>query len=266
METVIMPEDLVAELPLERGDRVLVASDVTTLCWEAIQHGKKFDLNRLIDLMQEKLGPEGTLLFPTYNWDFCHGKAFDYRKTRSRTGALGQTALGRKDFRRTQHALYSFAVWGKDADLLVAMKDANSFAGDTPFDYFYKFHAKMIILDVVPAHSFTFVHYVEEMHGVDYRFKKNFTGRYIDEDGAASERTYQMFVRYLDGPKATVDHPRQSEWLIESGAIDERLLGDITIGVSDFAKAYGIIEKELGECQGAHLIAYVNKGEIDEGK
>ena len=80
MGNVIMPEDLVAELPLERGDRVLVASDVTTLCWEALQQGKKFDLDRLIDLLQKKIGPEGTLLFPTYNWDFCHGKAFDYRK------------------------------------------------------------------------------------------------------------------------------------------------------------------------------------------
>ena len=71
MGNVIMPEDLVAELPLERGDRVLVASDVTTLCWEALQQGKKFDLDRLIDLLQKKIGPEGTLLFPTYNWAFC---------------------------------------------------------------------------------------------------------------------------------------------------------------------------------------------------
>ena len=260
METVIMPEDLVDALPINKGDRVLIASDVTRVCWDALCQKKKFDLNHFIDLLQDKVGLNGTLLFPTYNWDFCHGAAFDYYKTGSKTGALGKTALRRDDFRRTKHALYSFAVWGKDSDRLVAMNDANSFKGDTPFDYFYREKAKMIIIDVVPAHSFTFVHYVEEMVGVDYRFVKSFSGEYRDENGVSSNRTYKMYVRYLDGDKATVDNPKQSEWLIKSGAIQEKKLGDITIGYSDFDHAYHVIEKELKDYKGRHLVSFTNGG------
>lgn len=259
METVIMPEDLVAELPLERGDRVLVASDVTTLCWEAIQHGKKFDLNRLIDLMQEKLGPEGTLLFPTYNWDFCHGKAFDYRKTRSRTGALGQTALGRKDFRRTQHPIYSFAVWGQDTETLAALKNTNSFVGHTPFDYLYENKGKMLFLNVSPVDSYTFMHFTEEKCHVDYRFPKAFTAGYIDENGTHSIRSYTMLVRYLDGPKCVEDSPEQYSWFIEKGIVREKLYHGIKIGVSNLEKSYSIMEDEIVNHNAEHLVKFVNK-------
>lgn len=93
MESYIAPEELAKYLPIDRGDSVLVASDVTYLCWLAYREGKIFDLDRLIDCLQEKLGAEGTLLFPTYNWKFCKGIPFDYRKTKSEVGSLSQVAL-----------------------------------------------------------------------------------------------------------------------------------------------------------------------------
>ena len=98
------------------------------------------------------------------------------------------------------------------------------------------------------------------MVGVDYRFVKSFSGEYRDENGVSSNRTYKMYVRYLDGDKATVDNPKQSEWLIKSGAIQEKKLGDITIGYSDFDHAYHVIEKELKDYKGRHLVSFANGG------
>ena len=43
------------------------------------------------------VGKNGTIFIPTYNWDFCKGKTFHYKKTRSQSGSLGNIALKRKD-------------------------------------------------------------------------------------------------------------------------------------------------------------------------
>ena len=101
---------------IKRGDTVLLTSDITDLYLQCQEHGEQFDPNILLDKFQEAVGEEGTLLIPTYNWGFCKGKTFNYLRTPSKTGAIGNAALRRKDFVRTKHPIYSFAVWGKDAD------------------------------------------------------------------------------------------------------------------------------------------------------
>lgn len=50
----------------------------------------------------------------------------------------------------------------------------------------------------------TFYHYVEECKRVDYRFFKQFSGRYTDFDGSESEKTYALYVRDIE--KRTITH------------------------------------------------------------
>lgn len=194
-----MIENLIDHCHIEKGDTILVASDTFNLMNNALKEGKKLDLNDIIDTLKNRIGSEGNVLFPTYNWRFCHGVTWNYHKTRSRTGLLGQLALERKDFIRTRHPIYSFAVWGKDSKRLYEMDNINSFVGDTPFDFLCKTkNSKMICIDVDLNQCFTFGHYVEECFHVPYRFLKKFTGQYIDENNNESTRTYTMYVRYLD--------------------------------------------------------------------
>ena len=253
VENYVAPEELAKYLPIDRGDSVLVASDVTYLYWLAYREGKVFDMNRLIDCMQEKVGPEGTLLFPTYNWKFCKGIPFDYRRTKSEVGSLSQAALDRADFTRTRHALYSFAVWGKDKEMLVAKKDANSFAGDTPFDYFYHNGSKMLMLNA--RSCFTFMHYVEETIGVDYRFCKEFHGEYIDADGHHSQRMYSMYVRYLDD-RAVELHPNMDQWCLETGVFENVPNPYMSIWLSRLKEAYAVLVHDIESNHSRHMISF----------
>ncbi|MBR2186044.1 MAG: hypothetical protein IJ857_01765, partial [Lachnospiraceae bacterium] len=71
---------------LKKDDSVWIASDVKTLLYTCIENGEKGDMNELIDGIIDIIGPGGTILIPTFNWDFCEGKAFDIRKSPCRTG------------------------------------------------------------------------------------------------------------------------------------------------------------------------------------
>jgi len=254
MEKYVTPQMIVDALPINKGDTLLIASDIQRLCWGALQSGENFNFQKLINLLQENVGKEGTLLFPTYNWNFCHGVTFDYHKTKSLTGSLSQIALERNDFIRTKHAIYSFAVWGKDAQFLYEMNDKNSFAGNTPFDYLYKKdHAKMIMIDVDLTHSFTFVHYVEEVNKVPYRFLKDFISEYVDENKQKTERTYSMYVRDLN-INGNVDFSGLEKLLLEKNLMKEVQVEYSKVFILNFANVYCEIEKDIQFNQSKNIV------------
>lgn len=183
---------------IKKGDVLYVVSDILELVKQSREHGERFDRDAFLDTLKELVGEEGTLLIPTFNWDFCKGIAFDYCKTACKTGALGNCALNRQDFTRTKHPIYSFAVWGKDKDLLVSMDEPNSFGKNSIFDYMYDNNAKALVIGLDAMDGLTFMHHVEQMVGVPYRFEKTFTADYTDASGETTKKSYTMYVRDLD--------------------------------------------------------------------
>ncbi len=184
----------VAKLDIEAGDIIDVASDL--ICFAMYCRKKKivFDPNGLIDALQKKVTDQGTVMIRTFNWDFNHGIDFDINKTKSGVGALGNVAMERPDFRRTKHPIYSWWVWGKDAEALISLNNSSSFGVGTPFDYLYHHNGKQVTLGNAPA-ACTQIHHCEAIAKVPYRYDKSYTAGYIDENGERSERTYSMHVR-----------------------------------------------------------------------
>ncbi|MDD5869581.1 MAG: AAC(3) family N-acetyltransferase [Succinatimonas sp.] len=243
-------QDLVQKLGIKTGAQLLISSDIKRLMFQDMQkcriEKRKFKPEHLIDVLLEAVGPTGTIVFPTYNWDFCRGKGFDIKNSPCEVGGLNALALRRTDFKRTRHAIYSFAVAGFYQDQMVALDNRDSFADDSPFAFMYRHNFKNIMIDVNLTHCFTFAHYPEQMSDKyhNYRYIKNFTGDYIDENGVKTQRTYSMNVRQLD--KNVVN---QSEVLaptfIERGAMTETKYGDSSIRVLDLKKVYDLVIEEM---------------------
>lgn len=135
-------------LDLHKGDIVFISSDVRKMLLYSIRNKDTKDLNEFIDGIIEEIGEEGTLIFPAYNWGFCKGEEFDYCKTVSCTGSLSSIALKRKDFKRTKHPIYSFAVYGKYQDYLCSLENKSSFGNDSPFAFFRKMKVRNLLIDV----------------------------------------------------------------------------------------------------------------------
>ncbi|AXH98458.1 aminoglycoside N(3)-acetyltransferase [Sporosarcina sp. PTS2304] len=235
---------IVEAFELKKGDIVLVASNLIKLVMQARKRKERFQVDILIDCLISAIGQEGTLLFPTYNWDYCNGVAFDYHKTISKTGSLSNAALKREDFLRTKHPIYSFAVWGKDQEKLVNLQNKSAFGKDSPFAYLHKHHAKMIMIDVDYQNSFTFVHYAEEMAAVTYRYMKEFTADYIDENNQMHKTTYSMLVRNLDMGVQTKVNPIGEE-MEKKGVATVTDVHSIICRVVDLNKAYGVIMDDI---------------------
>jgi aminoglycoside 3-N-acetyltransferase len=243
---------LIERLPLTKGGVLLVGSDVLGLAVALQEKGERLDLNELIDALQLKIGGDGTLLFPAFNFDFCEGRGFDYRKSQPQTGALSKAAMARPDFKRTQHPIHSFSVWGKHRDALCAMENISSFGLDSPFHFLYENNAQMLIIGIGFQGAFTFAHYVEEREKAPYRYFKDFTGPYADESGKSSVKTYSMFVRASErGIESFLDPI--GEVLEKKGIAVMLDFSSVPFRVVDLARAYEEIAKDIRENRGQRL-------------
>lgn len=238
-------KDVINNFNLNKGDVLLIASDVTRILYISLKNKNRIDLNDFIDFFYDAIGDNGTLLFPTYNWDFCEGNTFDIVNSPSQTGALSSIALKRDDFKRTRHPIYSFAVKGKYADFLYNLRNKSAFGKDSPFAFLHENKAKMLIMDLDYQRSFTFVHYVEETLNVHYRYKKVFNENYIDENGNMSNREYDFHVRNLE--KGIVTNINPIGKILELKGIAERTIieGIPFILIMDLAKAFKEIENDI---------------------
>jgi len=238
-------KDIISRIDIKNGDIVTVSSDVLKLICVCRENKEVFDPNIFIDTIIKKIGNTGTLLFPTYNLEFCKGNAFDYRNTLSQTGALSNAALKRKDFKRTKHPFYSFAVWGRDKDHLCDLNNVSAWGPDSPFAYLYERRAKNLFIGIDYKHALTFDHYVEEKVGVDYRFFKDFTAPYIDENGTKRNSTFRMYVREPSLCTITKIRPLMDDILLNKGYYSNYLINGLYFGLIDLHGIGDIMEHDI---------------------
>ena len=118
------------ELLLTSGDTVYVHSSVDQLNLE-------FPFYRVLPLIQNVIGPEGTVLFPTYpnrspvsSYEYLlSGKVFDVRRTPSYTGLLTEFARRQRNAVRSLHPTKSVCAIGRHA------KDLTATHQDSPYPY-----------------------------------------------------------------------------------------------------------------------------------
>jgi aminoglycoside 3-N-acetyltransferase len=161
----------------------------------------------------ERLGPQGTLLLPLFNFDFTKGVPFDIRHSPSQMGALTEIGRNWPGAVRTGHPIYSFAVIGKRADAFKEINNTSGYGADSPFAILRELDGEIAVLDLPDQQSMTFYHHVEEMEQIPYRYMKSFSGAYVDASGRAETRTYTLFVRDIEsGVQTSVDRMGERLW------------------------------------------------------
>jgi len=238
-------KDILSEIDIKKGDVVFVGSSILQLICVCRKNGEKFNPDVFIDSIINKIGDEGTLIFPTYNWDFCSGKTFDYEKSPSQTGALGSSALKRKDFKRTKHPIYSYAVYGKYQNDLCDLNNLSAFGVDSPMNFMYEKHCKFLAIGINYKLAFPLLHYAEEKVGVDYRYFKDFKAKYIDENGNESDRIYKMYVRNLKKCEISVMADEMDDILDQKKLLFESTYNGIYFGLVSLHETCNIMENDI---------------------
>jgi aminoglycoside 3-N-acetyltransferase len=201
-------------------------------------------LNSLEEALIDAVGPQGTLVLPAFTYSFCNNETFDVQQSPTKMGVLNEHFRQRADVARTSHGIFSVAVWGsKQAELAVV--DDDSFGADSIFGLLHR-HGGKIVFFGTPMLT-TYIHYVEQSHGVPYRYYKTFSGVVIDR-GVRTNRQCRFYVRRLDLNVATdlarLEHAMRAEGLVKSARIGD---GEILVVSADdlYRRAWQMLDEDI---------------------
>ena len=225
-------------LGLVPGDTVLVHSSYKS--FGGVEGGPQ----TVIDALLKILGKDGTLVMPTFNFDFCNGKAWDVRSTPSHMGVLTNLVRVHPEAKRVFHPIYSFSIIGKKAEFLTSERYKSSFEKKSLFGKLRGLDGKIMIIGLSYTNSMTFFHHVEEMEGVNYRFMKAFSGEVTDENGVTYEDTFTMLVRDLDNGIITEVDP-MGELMEEAGFVSIRVIGEAIVKLMKADDVYTFTAREM---------------------
>jgi aminoglycoside 3-N-acetyltransferase len=238
------------DLGVQPGDTLLVHSSYKSL--GRVEGGPQ----TVIEALLAALGADGTLIMPTFNFDFNKGQPWDVRSTPSQMGIL--TELARKDprARRVFHPIYSFAILGKQAEMLGGLRYKSSYERNSVFGKLRDLDGRIMVIGLSYTDSMTFFHHIEQMEGVDYRFLKQFTGEVTDWDGTTKVDTFEMLVRDIDKGVITEVDP-MGALMEKAGVIKSAKIGEADVKLMKANEVYAFTAREMR--RDPHLLYYIEK-------
>lgn len=126
---------------------------------------------QLINLLQELIGEEGTLLVPTFpftglQYDFVQKqRVFDVKRTPSKVGLFTELFRRTEGVIRSLHPTHPVAAWGKHSEELVMDHHlGTAFGENSPIYKMQRYNGLVAGIGVIPKHCFTLYHVAEELH------------------------------------------------------------------------------------------------------
>ncbi len=177
---------LVDEMKLERGDTIFVHSSTFKM-------NISFPPNKIIDILLDVAGEEGTLLFPCWHFNYRAEEylkdsenVFKVKRSPTVMGLLPELVRRNKASFRSLSPINSVVGIGRNAEELVRDHHKSMLSSDknSPFYKVVDYKGKTIGLGELPEDSFSFVHCVEDVLKDKFPFKtrvgKIYNGRVID--------------------------------------------------------------------------------------
>lgn len=189
------------------------------------------------------LGTEGTLIVPTFTYSFCWNKIFDKEKTPSTVGIFSEFVRNDPESFRSEDGNFSVAAIGANAEYLTKDAPEHSFGQNSFWERLLNVNGIICGFNVGIMYN-TFIHYVEKLIAVPYRYDKKFPGKSM-KGGKLEDGIFIHFVRNLDDSNTEPDLTELSKKAKELGLIKESNLGKGQISCISARSTLDIIQSEI---------------------
>lgn len=191
----------------------------------------------------ESLGV-GNVIVPTFTYSFCNHEEYDVRKSRTSMGAFAEYIRKRPGRYRTLDPLLSLSVPEQLKDRFSAVSE-HSLGKGSGLDILHGMDGvKFLFFGARQGKCFTYVHYVEKMLEVPYRYDQPFTGTVIDYEGSAAQKT-QFIHTHCYGVKIPDSYDYFEDELIGMGKVRKQKLGDSYVSCLAERDAYEQIRDRI---------------------
>tara|TARA_B110000046_G_scaffold186043_1_gene231769 strand:- start:300 stop:1187 length:888 start_codon:yes stop_codon:yes gene_type:complete len=150
-----------------------------------------------IETLIDNIGPEGTLIIPTYTLNCYEERIFDLNKSKIMSGILGEIASRDEKFIRTIHPVYSNVIIGYNKDIFYRQNASTCFGDGSFFDIFSKNKNGVVLMAGLNFNGPTLYHYYDQKFEASGRFIKQFNINMVLGDHVF-DMTFDSFVKDRD--------------------------------------------------------------------
>lgn len=199
--------------------------------------------------LRDAVGPEGTIVVPTYTFSFCRRQVFDPAETPSEGGpynsfaAFPEFVRGLPSARRSEDPIFSVAAVGPGADKLLKDLPRECLGPDSVFDRIRKADGKLVLVGI-GLYEAVFRHYVESVLRVPWRYDKQFTGRIRERAGIMRRETWLYNVRIFAANGDPAGEALEAMALAE-GVGSARRVGDSFVQMARAQDFYRFCVREI---------------------
>lgn len=187
-----------------------------------------------------------TLIFPSFTYSFCNNENYDVRNSKTSMGALIEHIRKKEGVKRSLDPLLSMIAFGKNENIVEGDVGNHSLGKNSVFNRLHNCdNVKFLFFGADFAEYFTYVHYVEKMLEVPYRFDKAFSGKIIDYDGNEYEDIH--YIHTQCGGVKLKNYQQMKEELIADNKLKTAKMGNSEIAAISEADAYNAIYNRISK-------------------
>lgn len=193
-----------------------------------------------------------TVCMPTFTFSFCNGLDYNPATSASRMGVLNEFFRKQEGVIRSADPLMSVALLGEDKDLVTGVGHVSCGENSTFDKLRHRDNVKFLFLGPKIGDCLTYMHYMEWLYSVDYRYNRVFRGNVTIGDKTSVEE-YALFVRYKSVIPNTASYDYEQK-MYDNGTAFIAQCGDGTISIVDEKNA----SEEYKQCLDEKPYYFVN--------
>lgn len=199
------------------------------------------------------------IIVPTFTYSFCNHEDYDVVKSKTSMGVFNEFVRKMDGRYRTLDPLLSLSVPAHLKFLFDNVSDHSLGVGSGLDVLHHMGDVKFLFLGADIAGCFTYVHYVEKMMDVPYRFDMSFDGNIIDMDGNLLKRSQKIHTQ-CTGVKLPERYGHFEANLLEKRLLKQKRFGDKFISCLSEKDAY----REIEQCISSNRFYFVEEPYILE--
>lgn len=206
---------------------------------------RKEYLGTLYDIMMDL--KVKNIIVPTFTYSFCNNEIYDVNNSKTSMGAFNEYVRKKEGRYRTLDPLLSISV-PKSMEKEFQISGCHSLGENSGLDILHQLDGvKFLFFGARLGNCFTYVHYVEKMLDVPYRFDMEFSGKIINHVGVEYDQTQYMHTACYGVKPA--DYYYFEDYLEEKGMLKKQTLADKSVSCISEKDAYreiaGMLEKDI---------------------
>ena len=217
--------DFIVKLGVKKGIHIILHSSFKKI----VSAFPELDISSMICILQDSVGKNGSLIMPTFTYNFKKKFGFqeiyDPEKTPSKVGQVTETFRRMPEVIRTASPTHSFALWGNITDDIDCKNSpASPLGAGSVMEWMANQKDCAVLLLGVDFSSLTFGHYLEIKMGVPWYDYNPWDYLGIEETGLSVTGAQNL----TEIPGCSKSFVNFQVYLLKKRAIENYIIDDLT--------------------------------------